>query len=81
VEECDTARRDALQAELEQADLGVTTRCLQPVGKEMCEKLKEGEADKQKSYSAVIWSARALTPSDLDTLRAVQNLVSDCLEP
>jgi hypothetical protein len=43
--------------------------------------LKEGEADKQKSYSAVIWSARALTPSDLDTLRAVQNLVSDCIVP
>jgi hypothetical protein len=66
------------QAELEAADLGVTTRCLQPVGREMCERLKEGEAEKQKSYSAVIWTARALTPTDLDTLRSVKDLVSDC---
>jgi hypothetical protein len=80
-EECDAAwicPYALLQAELEAADLGVTTRCLQPVGREICEKLKEGEAEKQKSYSAVIWAARALTPADLDTLRSVKDLVSDC---
>lgn len=69
--------RYALQAELEAAELGVTTRCLQPVGKEICEKLKEGEAEKQKSYSAIIWAARALTPADLDTIRGVKDLVSN----
>jgi hypothetical protein len=54
----------------------VTTRCLQPVGRELRDKLKEGEAEKQKRYSAVVWAERELTPADLGTLRAVTDLVS-----
>ena len=54
----------------------VTTRSLQPVGPEVCAILKEGEMEKKKSYSAVVWASRALAPEDLHKLNAIKELVS-----
>lgn len=35
-------------------------------------KLKEGEIDKTKTYSALCWCDRELTPADIDMLDAIK---------
>ena len=51
---------------------------LQLVGREVCERLKEGESDKEKEYSALVWTSRPLLPAHLAALEAVRDLVRAC---
>lgn len=48
----------------------IQVRGLKLVSKQFFEELKASEEDKLKVYSAVVWSSRALTPSDLEELNS-----------
>ena len=52
----------------------VAVRGLAVVGKKTASLLKEGEEDKQKRYSALIWTSQELLPSDLNFLSDIKNL-------
>eukprot|EP00898_Chlorokybus_atmophyticus_P000072 jgi/Chlat1/1065/Chrsp110S01562 len=47
---------------------------LQVVGKQACEVLKEGEADKQKTYAAVVWCDRPVSDDDIKRMEETKEL-------
>ena len=63
-----------LQESINSSTSDVAVRGLAVVSKETASLLKEGEEDKQKRYSALIWSAQELAPSDLAFLSDIENL-------
>lgn len=67
----------ALSAAAQAAEaLGVSLDGLRLVdGKRAIAALAEGAAEKQKLYTAVVWSSRALTAADVGRAAAAQNLV------
>ncbi|XP_032804352.2 tRNA pseudouridine synthase Pus10 [Petromyzon marinus] len=62
-----------LQKEINSSDK-IAVRDLQIVSREAMAHMKEGEEEKTKSYSALVWSEKALVPGDLDFLRDIKDL-------
>uniref|UniRef100_S4RJC3 tRNA pseudouridine(55) synthase n=1 Tax=Petromyzon marinus TaxID=7757 RepID=S4RJC3_PETMA len=60
-----------LQKEINSSDK-IAVRDLQIVSREAMAHMKEGEEEKTKSYSALVWSEKALVPGDLDFLRDIK---------
>ncbi|KAJ0969809.1 hypothetical protein J5N97_022686 [Dioscorea zingiberensis] len=52
----------------------VMVRNLKLVGSEAWNLLREGEAEKQKQYAAVVWISRPLTEDDLHKISSIKNL-------
>ncbi|BFZ12087.1 hypothetical protein BsWGS_15126 [Bradybaena similaris] len=63
-----------LQERINKASKYVQVRDLQIVSREEVTKLKEGEIDKTKTYSALCWCDRELTTADIDMLDAIKDL-------
>ncbi|KAH7663346.1 Pseudouridine synthase protein [Dioscorea alata] len=55
-------------------DKYVTVRNLKLVGSEAWNLLREGEAEKQKQYAAVVWISRPLTEVDFNKISSIKNL-------
>ncbi|KAK9809078.1 hypothetical protein WJX72_009057 [[Myrmecia] bisecta] len=64
-----------VQANLVKADTGVEVLKLQGAGKEVCAIIKDGETDKQKSYTALCRIERAVTPDDVALLNSQKDLL------
>ncbi|XP_005093417.2 tRNA pseudouridine synthase Pus10 [Aplysia californica] len=64
----------ALQKRINASTSDVQVRDLQTVSRVETEKLKEGEIDKTKKYSAFCWCERELTDADLEKLSAIKDL-------
>ncbi|KAJ0969811.1 hypothetical protein J5N97_022688 [Dioscorea zingiberensis] len=58
----------------------VMVRNLKLVGSEAWNLLREGEAEKQKQYAAVIWISHPLTEDDLHKISSIKNLISRVIE-
>ncbi|GJN26744.1 hypothetical protein PR202_gb14702 [Eleusine coracana subsp. coracana] len=52
----------------------VRVRNLKLVGNEIWTMMREGEAEKQKQYSALIWTSRELTESDLHNISRMKDM-------
>ncbi|ONK72828.1 uncharacterized protein A4U43_C04F23650 [Asparagus officinalis] len=52
----------------------VTVRNLKVLGSEIWTLMREGEAEKQKQYSALVWTSRPLTEEDLDHISSIENM-------
>ncbi|DBA95399.1 TPA: hypothetical protein ACH3X3_013275 [Trebouxia sp. C0006] len=65
---------DAMQLTLEKEDHGVQVQALQPVPRSICSLLKAGEAEKQKSYTAICQLPTAVTPEMTDIINSTKDL-------
>ncbi|CAG5120797.1 unnamed protein product [Candidula unifasciata] len=63
-----------LQERINTVSKYVQVRDLQIVSREEIAKLKEGEIDKTKTYSALCWCDRELTLADIEMLAAIKDL-------
>ena len=63
-----------LQDSINSSTRDIAVRGLAVVGRETASLLKEGEEDKQKRYSALIWTSQELVPSDVDFLADIKDL-------
>lgn len=64
----DAAACAAMEAAINAAGTGVQVRGLRAADAALVSRLKEGEQDKEKSYSALCWVPRALTHADVALL-------------
>merc|ERR1719483_834196 len=64
-----------LQQRINASTKDVQVRDLQIVTKENTDKLKQGEEDKTKTYTAYCWCERKLEQADVDTLNNIKDLV------
>mmetsp|Transcript_5176 Transcript_5176/g.14482 ORF Transcript_5176/g.14482 Transcript_5176/m.14482 type:complete len:585 (+) Transcript_5176:264-2018(+) len=65
---------ETLAKDLKQADLGVEVVAPQGVSRDLYSRMKEGESEKEKTYAAVVWLSRAITPDDIAAIGAYQSL-------
>ncbi|DBA77530.1 TPA: hypothetical protein ACH3X1_009345 [Trebouxia sp. C0004] len=72
---------DAMQLTLEKEDHGVQVQALQPVPRSICSLLKAGEAEKQKSYTAICQLPTAVTPEMTEIIDSTKNLELDQQTP
>ncbi|XP_062400205.1 putative tRNA pseudouridine synthase Pus10 [Sardina pilchardus] len=63
-----------LQEEINQSSKKIRVRDLQIVTREAMSRMKEGEEEKTKSYSALIWSQKAITEDDLKFIANIKSL-------
>jgi len=63
---------ETLAKDLKQADLGVEVVAPQGVSRDLYSRMKEGESEKEKTYAAVVWLSRAITPDDIAAIGAYQ---------
>ncbi|XP_012677961.2 putative tRNA pseudouridine synthase Pus10 [Clupea harengus] len=63
-----------LQEEINQSSDKIRIRDLQLVTREAMGHMKEGEEDKTKSYSALIWSQKAITEEDIEFIGNIKDL-------
>ncbi|XP_006817042.1 tRNA pseudouridine synthase Pus10-like [Saccoglossus kowalevskii] len=63
-----------LQKDINDSTKDIAVRDLQIVDKEEIGKLKEGELSKTKSYSALIWIDKKITPEDISFLQNIKDL-------
>eukprot|EP00698_Gefionella_okellyi_P000779 TRINITY_DN10691_c0_g1_i1.p1 TRINITY_DN10691_c0_g1~~TRINITY_DN10691_c0_g1_i1.p1 ORF type:complete len:547 (-),score=96.15 TRINITY_DN10691_c0_g1_i1:831-2471(-) len=69
-----------LQLQINQSeDVGVQQ--LQMVAKEFVAQVKAGETTKRKLYRCVVWTSRALTQNDYQTINAIRDLTLDQKTP
>ncbi|KAF4075351.1 hypothetical protein AMELA_G00233730 [Ameiurus melas] len=59
----------------------IRVRDLQIVTREATSRMKEGEEEKTKSYSALIWTQKPITPADLDFFETIKELKIDQKTP
>lgn len=59
----------------------IRVRDLQVVSREATSRMKEGEEEKTKSYSALIWTKKAITKDDLDFIAQIKELKIDQKTP
>lgn len=59
----------------------IRVRDLQIVTREATSRMKEGEEEKTKSYSALIWTQKPITPADLDFFEKIKELKIDQKTP
>ncbi|KAK1802633.1 hypothetical protein P4O66_004276 [Electrophorus voltai] len=59
----------------------IRVRDLQIVTREAMGRMKEGEEEKTKSYSALIWTKKAITKADLDVIGNIKELKIDQKTP
>ncbi|KAM9454247.1 tRNA pseudouridine synthase Pus10 [Clarias gariepinus] len=59
----------------------IRVRDLQIVTREATSRMKEGEEEKTKSYSALIWTQKPITPGDLDFFTNIKELKIDQKTP
>ncbi|XP_060755557.1 putative tRNA pseudouridine synthase Pus10 [Neoarius graeffei] len=59
----------------------IRVRDLQIVTREATSRMKEGEEEKTKSYSALIWTQKPITPADLDFFENIKELKIDQKTP
>jgi len=71
---CTTAQFAEIQKAINGHTNEIQIRDLQRVEKSACSALKEGGADKTKSYRCIIWSKKELGERDLDFLEEIKNL-------
>ncbi|KAH9509327.1 putative tRNA pseudouridine synthase Pus10 [Bulinus truncatus] len=64
----------ALQTRINDLSKDVQVRDLQIVTRKDTDRLKEGEIDKTKTYSAVCWCERELTKSDVELVNSLKEL-------
>ncbi|KAL3144067.1 hypothetical protein ABBQ32_003865 [Trebouxia sp. C0010 RCD-2024] len=64
----------AMQAALQQEEHGVQVQALQAVPRSICSLLKAGEAEKQKSYTAICHLPAAVTPEMVDVINNTKDL-------
>lgn len=65
----------AMQQETNKVSELVSIRDLQIVSRDDVARLKEGEEEKSKSYTALCWCQRTLTSQDIDLLESTKDLV------
>ncbi|XP_057188503.1 putative tRNA pseudouridine synthase Pus10 isoform X2 [Triplophysa rosa] len=63
-----------LQETINQSSDKIRVRDLQIVTREATSRMKEGEEEKTKSYSALIWTEKAISDTDLEFLENMKNL-------
>lgn len=63
-----------LQEEINKASDKIRVRDLQMVTREAMSRMKEGEEEKTKSYSALIWTQKAITEDDIKFIANIKNL-------
>ncbi|XP_048392181.1 putative tRNA pseudouridine synthase Pus10 isoform X2 [Stegostoma tigrinum] len=70
-----------LQQKINSSTDKIQVRDLQMVTREAIVHMKEGEEEKTKSYSALIWTEKAITKNDIDFLQDLQDLKLDQKTP
>lgn len=63
-----------LQETINQSSDKIRVRHLQIVSREATSRMKEGEEEKTKTYSALIWTQKAIDDTDLEFLRNIKDL-------
>ncbi|XP_069787634.1 tRNA pseudouridine synthase Pus10 isoform X2 [Narcine bancroftii] len=70
-----------LQQKINNSTDKIQVRDLQIVTREAIGHMKEGEEEKTKSYSALIWTEKAIEKNDIDFLQDIKNLKIDQKTP